>query len=121
LKLSGGLPSGIVGKIGIAISPANPDRVWAMVEAEPSVAGLYRSDDAGQSWQRFETNQKRRLYQRSWYFTTVFADPKNANALYVLGDNRAESEDSRVWGPVDENAVIGKAIAGLWPPEGLHS
>ncbi|HEY5350252.1 MAG TPA: signal peptidase I [Candidatus Lustribacter sp.] len=43
------------------------------------------------------------------------------HGLYVLGDNRAESEDSRVWGPVDENAVIGKAIAGLWPPEGLHS
>ena len=42
-----------------------------------------------------------------------------AHALYVLGDNRAESEDSRTWGPVDENAVIGKAIVGLWPPEGL--
>ena len=93
VKLSGGLPSGVVGKIGIAISPANPDRVWAMVEAEPSVAGLYRSDNAGQSWQRFETKQKRRLYQRSWYFTTVFADPKNANALYVLNVDSFHSED----------------------------
>ncbi len=44
-----------------------------------------------------------------------------ARGLYVLGDNRAESEDSRVWGPVDENAVIGKALVGLWPPEALHS
>jgi len=43
------------------------------------------------------------------------------HALYVLGDNRAESEDSRVWGPIDESAVIGKAIVGLWPPEGLRS
>ena len=41
--------------------------------------------------------------------------------LYVLGDNRAESEDSRVWGPIDESAVTGKALVGLWPPEGLHS
>ena len=45
-KLAGGLPTGIVGKIGITVSPANPDRVWAMIEAEPA-GGVYRSDDAG--------------------------------------------------------------------------
>ena len=57
-----------------------------------------------------------------------FPDPRDvpevtvpAHGLYVLGDNRAESEDSRLWGPVDESAVIGKAIVGLWPPERLHS
>jgi signal peptidase I len=44
-----------------------------------------------------------------------------ARGLYVLGDNRAESEDSRTWGPIDENAIIGKAIVGLWPPEALKS
>jgi signal peptidase I len=43
------------------------------------------------------------------------------HGLYVLGDNRAESEDSRTWGPIDENAIIGKAIVGLWPPEALKS
>ena len=44
-----------------------------------------------------------------------------AHGLYVLGDNRAESEDSRAWGPIDEGSIIGKAIVGLWPPEALKS
>jgi signal peptidase I len=42
-----------------------------------------------------------------------------ANAIYVLGDNRAESEDSRTWGPIEQSDVIGKAVAGLWPPQRL--
>ncbi len=44
-----------------------------------------------------------------------------SHGLYVLGDNRAESEDSRMWGSIDESAVIGKALVGLWPLEGIHS
>ena len=64
-KLSGGLPSGVlVGKIGIAISPANPDRLWAVVEAAEDKAGVYRSDDAGRTWQR--TSVQRELRQRAW-------------------------------------------------------
>lgn len=43
-----------------------------------------------------------------------------ANAVFVLGDNRAESEDSRDWGPIDEHDVIGKSLAGLWPPKAFR-
>jgi photosystem II stability/assembly factor-like uncharacterized protein len=80
-KLENGLPPGLVGKIGIAVSPANPSRLWALVEAEKG--GLFRSDDGGASWSHLETNQKRKLYQRSWYYMHIFADPKNENAVYV--------------------------------------
>jgi len=80
-KLNKGLPTGVVGKIGVAVSPANPDRLWALVEAENG--GLFRSDDGGESWQHLETNMKRRLYQRSWYYMHIYADPKNENAVYI--------------------------------------
>jgi hypothetical protein len=52
------------------------------VEAEDG--GLFRSDDAGKSWYHLPTNQKRNLYQRSWYYMHIFADPENENALYIL-------------------------------------
>jgi photosystem II stability/assembly factor-like uncharacterized protein len=80
-KLVNGLPAGLVGKIGIAVSPANPNRLWALVEAEKG--GLFRSDDGGSSWSSFETNMKRRLYQRTWYYMHIYADPKNENAVYI--------------------------------------
>ncbi len=82
-QLKKGLPAH-VGKIGIAVSPADPQRLWALVEAVPAQAGLYRSDDGGASWKRLETNQKRRLYERSWYYMHIFADPADANTVYVL-------------------------------------
>ncbi|MBS1793064.1 MAG: glycosyl hydrolase, partial [Acidobacteria bacterium] len=75
-----GLPAGVIGKIGLAVSPVDPNRVWAMVEAKD--AGLYRSDDGGETWQR--TTSDPRLLQRPWYYFRVYADPQNADAVYVL-------------------------------------
>ena len=66
-----GLPKGIKGKIGVTVSPARPDRVWAIVEAEK--AGLYRSDDGGRTWELVSDN--RDLIHRPWYYCHVFADP----------------------------------------------
>ncbi|HEY8062422.1 MAG TPA: glycosyl hydrolase, partial [Gemmatimonadales bacterium] len=73
-----GLPPGIWGDIGIAISPAKPGRVWALIEADSG--GVYRSDDAGATWQFI--NGDRNLRQRAWYFSKIFADPKDSNTLY---------------------------------------
>ncbi len=75
-----GFPKGIIGRIGIAVSPANPDRVWASVEAEEG--GIYRSDNAGETWEY--VNHDRDLRTRPWYFSRIVADPKNENTLYDL-------------------------------------
>jgi photosystem II stability/assembly factor-like uncharacterized protein len=84
-----GLPKGMVGKIGITVSPANSDRVWAIVEAEDG--GVFRSDNAGRTWTR--VNEERRLRQRAWYYTRIYADPKNADTVYVLNTGFYKSND----------------------------
>ncbi len=78
-RLTNGLPA-LMGKIGVAVSPANPDRVFAIIEAENG--GLFRSDDAGRSWRRLSGD--RLIQTRSWYYMKVFADPKNENVVWVL-------------------------------------
>ncbi len=89
-KLGGGLPEGIVGKVGVTVSPADPDRVWAIIEAEPD-GGVYRSDDAGATWER--TNSDNNLRQRAWYYTHVQADPVDPNTVYALNTSLYRSVD----------------------------
>ncbi|HSK62739.1 MAG TPA: hypothetical protein VK893_02825, partial [Pyrinomonadaceae bacterium] len=84
-----GLPRGMVGKVGITVSPANPERVWAIVEAEDG--GVFRSDNGGRTWTR--VNEERRLRQRAWYYTRIYADPKNADSVYVLNVQFFRSND----------------------------
>ena len=89
-KLDGkGLPKGPWGRIGVSVSPARPERVYAVIEAEEG--GVFRSDDAGATWQR--TNEDRRLRQRAWYYTHVYADPKEPDTVYVLNVQFFRSKD----------------------------
>jgi len=78
-RLTEGLPK-LMGKIGVAVSPANPERIYAIIEAEKG--GLYRSDDAGKTWRLL--SEDREIQSRSWYYMNVTADPANADVLYIM-------------------------------------
>ncbi|HEX5625245.1 MAG TPA: glycosyl hydrolase, partial [Saprospiraceae bacterium] len=84
-----GLPKGIWGKTTVSVSPANPERIYAMIENENG--GLYRSDDGGQNWQL--VNGGRELRQRAWYFSRVLADPSDENIVYVQNVSLHRSND----------------------------
>jgi len=99
-----GLPDGILGRIGVSVSGADSNRVYALIESKTS--GLYRSDDGGGSWSR--VNDDQRLTQRAWYFTHIFADPKSADTVYMLNTGMFRSTDG------------GKTISLLPAPHGDH-
>ena len=89
-KINDGLPA-LMGKIGVTVSRANPNRVFAIVEAEKSKAGLYRSDNGGANWTLLSNDQL--ITARSWYYMEVYADPKNENVVYVLNAPMTKSID----------------------------
>jgi photosystem II stability/assembly factor-like uncharacterized protein len=74
-----GMPKGILGKIGITVSGANSNRLYAIIEAK--AGGVFRSNDGGATWTR--VFHKSVLTQRAWYFSHIYADPKNVNTVYA--------------------------------------
>ena len=85
-----GFPTETLGIIGVTVSPVNNQRVWAIVENKEK-GGLYRSDDGGENW--VQINSERKLRQRAWYYTRVYADTKDVNKVYVLNVRYHKSTD----------------------------
>ncbi|MGZ4723163.1 MAG: WD40/YVTN/BNR-like repeat-containing protein [Ilumatobacteraceae bacterium] len=123
-----GMPEGILGKIGVSVSPARSGRVFAMVEAEGRKRGLYRSDDVGETWEK--VSSKPELGWRPWYYQHVIAHPTDADEVFVMnmkawrsidggktfeefhtphGDNHALWID-----PVNPDRMIGCDDGGAW-------
>lgn len=90
-KLTNGLPTGLTGRIGVTVSPAEPDRVWAIVNAHDPQGGVYRSEDGGESWTR--VNRERFLRQRHWYYSHIVADPVDPNTVYAMNTGLYRSID----------------------------
>jgi photosystem II stability/assembly factor-like uncharacterized protein len=79
LSKNAGFPKGILGKIGVSVAPSDPRIVYAIVQAREG--GVYRSDDAGATWKY--VNGEMKLRQRAFYYTAIFADPKNPMIAYA--------------------------------------
>ncbi len=99
-----GLPQGTVGIIGVAVSPVDSERVWAIVEAEDG--GVFRSDDGGKTFTK--TSEDRNLRQRAWYYTRIYAGPKNRDEVYVVNVQFWRSGDG------------GKTFQSIRTPHGDH-
>ena len=87
-----GMPEGPIGKIGMTVSPADANRVWAIVEAPEG--GVFRSDDGGKSWER--TNDDRKIRQRHFYYSRIVADPWDRETVYALNTRLYKSMDGGV-------------------------
>ena len=84
-----GLPTGVLGRMGIVASPAKPGRVWAIIEAKAGC--VVRSDDYGETWER--TNEDGEVRQRPWYYMHIFADPVDPETVWVMNLNAWKSTD----------------------------
>jgi photosystem II stability/assembly factor-like uncharacterized protein len=99
-----GLPKGMVGKIGLAISGAKSGRVWALIEAEDG--GLFRSDDDGETWEKM--SDERGIRTRPWYYMHIFADPQDPDTMWILNEKCLKSVDG------------GKTFSRVPTPHGDH-
>lgn len=100
-----GLPEGELGRIGLAIARSRPDVVYALIESKKNA--LYRSTDGGAKWKMMNDNMDE-IGDRPFYYSEIYADPKNENRLYTIYSEVNESEDG------------GKSFSKLLPYSGVH-
>jgi photosystem II stability/assembly factor-like uncharacterized protein len=104
LKDRPGMPAGVWGNNALTVSPQDPERLWAVIEAEEG--GVFRSDDQGETWQKL--NDERKLRQRAWYYTRIYADTQDVDTVYVLNVRFWKSKDG------------GKSFESIRTPHGDH-
>jgi photosystem II stability/assembly factor-like uncharacterized protein len=90
-KVTAGLPTGLTGKVAIAIARSDPRRLYAMIEAPGDEGGLYRSDDGGERWRLVNNESGPRA--RPFYYTWVFVDPTDADVVYTAALRFFKSTD----------------------------
>jgi photosystem II stability/assembly factor-like uncharacterized protein len=109
-EISEGIPAEGRGHIGIAVAPANRNRIYAVVDAKEG--GVFRSDDAGATWTRLSADK--RLWDRGWYFEKVTVDPKNPDIVYVMNTSVYRSTDAgKSWTAI-KGAPGGDDYHQLW-------
>jgi photosystem II stability/assembly factor-like uncharacterized protein len=107
-KITAGLPGELIGKGNLGVTAANPNRVYALIEAKPG-GGLYRSDDAGQTWTKMDVQPASAasgMIQRPFYYDTLGVDPTNADVVYTGAESFYKSTDG------------GKTFATMRTPHG---
>ena len=105
ISTNSGFPKGIIGVIGVTVSPVDSERVWAIVENEKK-GGVYRSDNGGKDWKY--TNSDRSLRQRAWYYSKIYADTQDIDGVYVMNVAYHYSDDG------------GETFKSSYAPHGDH-
>ncbi|HEY7856619.1 MAG TPA: hypothetical protein VIC32_09250, partial [Terriglobales bacterium] len=109
--LTNGLPAD-PGRIGVAVAPTEPNRVYAMVDASAKEGGLYRSDDAGATWKLMDNEG--RIWNRGWYFESITVDTKNPDTLYAINTTVYKSTDGGASFDAFRGAPGGDDYHQLW-------
>ena len=117
-KLSKGLPHGDVGRIGLALSPANPDIIYAIIELPESKSGFYRSCDMGESWEK----RSDKGTTSPQYYNEIYADPKNQDLVIVMDTRNALSLDGgKTWETIEgKNKHVDNHVVWIDPTNTEH-